>query len=50
MMFFTLSYPTGLSIYFIISSLLRVVQYYFIKTNGAATGDKGKLQLKPRKQ
>ncbi len=37
MMFFTLSYPTGLSIYFIISSLIRVVQYYFIKTNGAKT-------------
>jgi len=35
MMMFTLSYPTGLSIYFIISSLIRVVQYYFIKTNGA---------------
>ena len=50
MMFFTLSYPTGLSIYFIISSLIRVAQYYFIKTNGAKTEDKGKTQLKPRKQ
>jgi len=50
MMLFTLSYPTGLSIYFIISSLIRVVQYYFIKTNGAQTGGKGKTQLKPRKQ
>jgi len=37
MMMFTLSYPTGLSIYFIISSLIRVAQYYFIKTNGAGT-------------
>ena len=35
MMMFTLSYPTGLSIYFIISSSIRVIQYYFIKTNGA---------------
>ncbi|MBU0702268.1 MAG: YidC/Oxa1 family membrane protein insertase [Chloroflexi bacterium] len=50
MMFFTLSYPTGLSIYFIISSLIRVAQYYFIKTNGAKTEDNGKTQLKPRKQ
>ena len=46
MMFFTLSYPTGLSIYFIISSLLRVVQYYFVKVNGADAGNKGKMQSK----
>ena len=50
MMLFTLSYPTGLSIYFIISSLIRVAQYYFIKTNGAKTGDKGKTQPKRLKQ
>lgn len=50
MMFFTLSYPTGLSIYFIISSLIRVAQYYFIKTNGAKTGDKAKAQSKQSKQ
>jgi YidC/Oxa1 family membrane protein insertase len=31
MMFFTLSYSTGLSIYFIISSLVRMVQYYFAR-------------------
>ena len=30
MVMFTLSYPTGLSIYFIISSVIRVIQYYFI--------------------
>ena len=50
MMFFTLSYPTGLSIYFIISSLIRVAQYYFIKTNGAKTKNKEKTQPRLRKQ
>jgi YidC/Oxa1 family membrane protein insertase len=30
-MFFTLSYATGLSIYFIISNLIRIVQYYVIQ-------------------
>jgi len=28
-MFFTLQYATGLSIYFVLSSLVRIVQYYF---------------------
>ena len=31
MMFFTLQYSTGLSIYFVISSLVRMLQYYFVK-------------------
>ncbi len=31
MMFFTLQYSTGLSIYFIISSLIRITQYYFVR-------------------
>ncbi len=31
MMFFTLQYSTGLSIYFIISSLIRMVQYYYVR-------------------
>ena len=31
MMFFTLQYATGLSIYFIISSLIRMAQYYFVQ-------------------
>ncbi len=30
-MFFTLQYATGLSIYFTISSLIRIVQYYFVQ-------------------
>jgi YidC/Oxa1 family membrane protein insertase len=30
-MMFTINYATGLSIYFIISSLIRIVQYYLIK-------------------
>jgi len=29
-MFFTLQYSTGLSIYFIISSLIRIIQYYLV--------------------
>jgi YidC/Oxa1 family membrane protein insertase len=37
-MFFTLQYATGLSIYFIISNLIRMVQYYFM--NGDRTGEK----------
>lgn len=32
-MFFTLQYATGLSIYFIISNVIRVIQYYFIRVN-----------------
>jgi len=35
MMFFTLQYSTGLSIYFIISSLVRMAQYYFVQRNGS---------------
>ena len=31
LMFFTLQYSTGLSIYFVMSSLIRMVQYYFIQ-------------------
>jgi len=31
MMFFTLQYSTGLSIYFIVSSLIRMAQYYFVR-------------------
>jgi YidC/Oxa1 family membrane protein insertase len=30
-MMFTLSYATGLSIYFIISSIIRIIQYYLIR-------------------
>ena len=30
-MFFTLTYATGLSIYFVLSSLIRIVQYYLVQ-------------------
>jgi YidC/Oxa1 family membrane protein insertase len=42
MMFFTLSYSTGLSIYFIISSLVRMVQYYFVQRNQHEEKDRSK--------
>lgn len=32
-MFFTLQYAVGLSIYFIMSNLIRIAQYYFIRVN-----------------
>ncbi|MCP4535831.1 MAG: YidC/Oxa1 family membrane protein insertase [Chloroflexi bacterium] len=41
MMFFTLSYSTGLSIYFIISSVIRIIQYYFVQNR---KDDDGKSQ------
>jgi len=43
-MFFTLQYSTGLSIYFIISSLIRIAQYYLIPAsrNGGQAGAGGK--------
>jgi YidC/Oxa1 family membrane protein insertase len=48
-MMFTLNYATGLSIYFIISSLIRVVQYYLIR-NGRKenTGTKKRAAAKPK--
>lgn len=36
-MFFTLQYSTGLSIYFIISSLIRIAQYYLIPASRGAS-------------
>jgi YidC/Oxa1 family membrane protein insertase len=51
MMFFTLQYSTGLSIYFIISSLIRMVQYYYVqrKQNDEPGGSKRPAQLKKQK-
>ena len=40
MMFFTLQYATGLSIYFIISSLIRIAQYFVVQGNRG--GEQGK--------
>jgi YidC/Oxa1 family membrane protein insertase len=44
MMFFTLQYSVGLSIYFVISSLIRMAQYYFVRRNqsGGEASSKGK--------
>jgi YidC/Oxa1 family membrane protein insertase len=46
MMFFTLQYATGLSIYFIISSLIRVAQFYFMRRGQGDEQAKGKRQLR----
>jgi YidC/Oxa1 family membrane protein insertase len=32
-MFFTLQYATGLSIYFVLSNLIRMVQYYLMRSD-----------------
>jgi YidC/Oxa1 family membrane protein insertase len=51
MMFFTLQYSTGLSIYFVISSLVRMLQYYFVKRGKDDEGDRANrpAQLKRQK-
>lgn len=46
-MFFTLQYATGLSIYFVISNLVRMVQYYFVRSDHNSKGDKRLKKLKP---
>ena len=48
-MFFTLSYATGLSIYFIISALIRIAQYY-VMGEAKSTQKRGKEQAKPARQ
>lgn len=52
MMFFTLQYSTGLSIYFVISNLIRLAQYYLVRRDRGdeKAGSKGETQLKQRKQ
>jgi len=47
-MFFTLQYATGLSIYFVLSSAVRIVQYYFVQRNrdGGSGNGKGRARLK----
>jgi YidC/Oxa1 family membrane protein insertase len=47
--FFALNFASGLSIYFIVSNLVRVVQYFFIGrrlTGGGGTGQASNKQLK----
>lgn len=50
-MMFTINYATGLSIYFIISSIIRIIQYYLIR-NGrekeATTGTKKRAAVKQK--
>jgi len=41
-MFFTLQYATGLSIYFTISSLIRMAQYYFVQRGRDSDKSEGK--------
>ena len=43
-MFFTLQYATGLSIYFVLSSLIRIVQYYVIQNGRSGEKAEGKGQ------
>jgi membrane protein insertase Oxa1/YidC/SpoIIIJ len=35
-MFFTLQYATGLSIYFVLSSVIRIAQYYLVQRDRGA--------------
>jgi len=51
LMFFTLQYSTGLSIYFVISSLIRMAQYYLIQNGrgGEKTSRKGQVPQKQQK-
>ncbi len=48
-MFFTLTYATGLSIYFIISSVIRIAQYYLMKEGQTGTQRESKAQVKQEK-
>lgn len=49
-MFFTLQYPTGLSIYFIISSLIRMAQYYLVQRERSDEKVKIKRQTRPEQR
>ncbi len=50
MMFFTLQYSTGLSIYFVISSLVRMLQSYFVKRGKDDEKDRAKRPAQLKKQ
>jgi len=55
-MFFTLQYAVGLSIYFVLSSVIRIAQYYLIQNGrggekfGGKARSRGPVQLKRPKQ
>ena len=46
---FSLQFASGLSIYFIISNLIRIAQYYFIRSDRRDKAAKGKKQVVPKK-
>jgi len=48
-MFFTLSYATGLSVYFVLSSAIRVGQFYLMREgqHRQKAGDKEQVRPKP---
>jgi YidC/Oxa1 family membrane protein insertase len=43
--FFSLQFSAGLSVYFVISNLIRIVQYYAIRPREEGEGAKGKKQV-----
>jgi len=47
-MFFTLQYATGLSIYFIISNVIRLVQYFLVQRSRDGAEEKGKAKAKAK--
>jgi membrane protein insertase Oxa1/YidC/SpoIIIJ len=49
--FISLQYATGLSIYFIISNLFGMAQYYFIRTSREETSEEtpARTKRRPRK-
>ena len=47
--FFSLQFSAGLSIYFVMSNLIRIAQYYFIAPSQKDEGVKGKKQVVPKK-
>jgi len=50
MAFFTLQYSTGLSIYFIISSIIRMAQYYYVRRQQDDGPGGSKRLAQPKKQ
>jgi YidC/Oxa1 family membrane protein insertase len=50
-MFFTLSYATGLSVYFVLSSAIRVAQFYLMREgqHGQKAGSTERVRPKPSK-
>jgi len=47
-MFFTLSYATGLSVYFVLSSAIRVGQFYLMREGQHRQKAEDKEQVRPK--